>query len=74
MLQPFKGCVPLKIFASSFLSLKESTCEIKCFLFHFKSSFCSQENQSLEFKGIQISWRNQMSKYKTRNTFYWITC
>ena len=50
MLQPFKGCVPLKIFASSFLSLKESTCEIKCFLFHFKSSFRSQENQSLEFK------------------------
>ena len=34
-----------------FLSLKESTCEIRTnvFLFNFKSSFRSQENQILDF-------------------------
>ena len=34
-----------------FLYLKESTCETKknVFLFHFKSSFHSRENQILEF-------------------------
>ena len=31
-----------------FLSLNESTCQ-KCFLSHFKSSFCSRENQFLVF-------------------------
>ena len=35
-----------------FLILKESTWETRknIFLFHFKSSFCSQENQILEFQ------------------------
>ena len=39
------------IFASFFLSLNESPFQIRknAFLFHFKSSFCSQENQILEF-------------------------
>ena len=34
-----------------FLSQKEGTCETrkKVFKFHFKSSFCSQENQILDF-------------------------
>ena len=47
---PFKGCAHY-IFASLFVSLNESTCQTrkKCFLFHFKSSFCSQKNQILEF-------------------------
>ena len=34
-----------------FLSLKESTWEtVKMFLFHFKSCFCSRENQIIEFE------------------------
>ena len=48
--------LPLKVKSAILLlvffgSLKDSTCETrnKCFLFHFKSSFCSQENQILEF-------------------------
>ena len=34
-----------------FLYLNDSTCQItkKCFLFHLKSSYCSWENQILEF-------------------------
>ena len=41
---------PFRIF-DQFLSLKESTCEARknVFLFHFKSSFRSRENQILEF-------------------------
>ena len=48
--QVFKGCVHY-IFATLFLSLKESTCETRknAFLFHFKISFRSPENQILEF-------------------------
>ena len=49
-LDVLKGCVRY-IFASLFLSLNESTFQNKkkSFLFHFKSSFRSQENQILEF-------------------------
>ena len=54
-----------------FSSLKEKLWNLeKCFLFHFKSSFHSRENQILD---IQISWRHQIPQHKTRNTFYWIT-
>ena len=38
----------------------------------FQASFCSKENQILEFSDIQVSWRHQMPKHKTKNTFYWI--
>ena len=40
-----KGCVRY-VFASLFLGLNESTCQIKknVFLFHFKTSLCSREN------------------------------
>ena len=57
-----------------FLCLKESTWETrknvfislqKLFLFSGKSNF--------RILDIQISWCHQMSKYETRNTFYWIT-
>ena len=42
----FKGFVRY-IFARLFLSLNESPCQTKKkrFLFHFKNSFCSRENQ-----------------------------
>ena len=46
----FKGCVHY-IVASLFFKFKQeplSNLE-KCFLFHFKSPFCSQENQILVF-------------------------
>ena len=46
----FKGCVHY-IFTSLFFKSKGEHLENKdkCFLFHFKSSFHSQENQILEF-------------------------
>ena len=46
----FKGCVRY-IFASLFFKLKGEHLENKekCFLFHFKNSFRSRENQVLEF-------------------------
>ena len=46
----FKGYARY-IFARLLLSLNESPCQTKKkrFLFHFKSSFCSRENQILEF-------------------------
>ena len=45
-----KGCVRY-IFASLFFKSKGEHLgnKQKCFLFHFKSSFCSPENQTLEF-------------------------
>ena len=49
-----KGCVGY-IFRRLFLALKESTCETRKDVFCFKSTFCSQENQILEYKRIQIS-------------------
>ena len=50
-----EGCVYYN-FASLFLSLKESTHGTgeKCFLFHFKSSFHSRENQILEFQILKF--------------------
>ena len=46
----FKGCVKY-IFASFFFKCKREhlSSSEKCFLFHFKSSFRSRENQILEF-------------------------
>ena len=63
------------IFASLFLSIKERFCEIRknVFLFDFKSSFRSWEKSKVRILDIQISWRHQMPKHKTRNAFYRIT-
>ena len=68
-----KGCV-CYIFGSLFFkSIKEHMWNSeKCFLFHFKSSFCSQEKSDLSILDIQISWSHQMPKHKA-NIFYWIT-
>ena len=67
----------LKVVPATFLlgSLKEWTCETKknVFLFNFESLFRSWNNQLLAFQDIEMSRRHQMSKYETRNTFYWIT-
>ena len=73
----FAGEVTLKVAPATFLlvSLKEGTCKTKknVFLFNFESLFRSWNNQILAFQDIEMSQRNQMSKYETRNTFYWIT-
>ena len=64
-----KGCVRY-IFASLFLSLNESTCQMKKNVFYFTSKplFVLEKIKfwNLHF---QISWRHQMRKHKTRNTF-----
>ena len=59
-----------------FSILKESTCET------WKKNFNSLDlilfllSATLNFSilEIQISWRHQMPKHRTRNTFYWIIC
>ena len=69
-----KGFV-LYIFASLFCSLKECTFETRemFFLFHFKSAFLSWDNQILTFQVFKCNDVIQYLRYKTRNTFYWIT-
>ena len=81
---PWTGNLPTKCFALKivstrfllvcFLSLKESPCETKnksfisvqkLFLFPIKSNF--------SILGIRTLSRHQMPKYKTRNTFCWMT-
>ena len=68
-----KGCVRY-IFVSLFF---KSDGELlwnkeKCLLFHFESSFPSWDEQVLTFQLLKCH-DIQMPKYKTQNTFYWIT-
>ena len=51
----FKGCV-YYIYASLFFKSKPKhlSNQEKCFLFHFKSSFPSRENQMLEFYNVKF--------------------
>ena len=68
----FKGCV-CYIFTSLFLSLNESTCQTRKIFFILRQNICSlSRNSKFRILDIQISWRHQMPKHKTRNTFYWI--
>ena len=64
-----KGCIPY-IFASLFCMSKREHLrnKEKCFLFHFKSSSRSWDNQLFNILDIQVSWRHQMPKHETRNT------
>ena len=56
-----------------FLSLNESTCQTRKIFFILHQNFCSlSRNSKFKILDIQISWRHQMPKHKTRNTFYWI--
>ena len=57
----------------SFLNLKDSNCETRknVFRFTWKAFFVLEKIKILT---IQISWRHQMPKHKTRNILYWITC
>ena len=70
---------PLKVVSATFslvcfLSLKESTWETRknVFLFHFKSSFRSRENQILEFEIFKFH-DVILPEHRTRNKFYGIT-
>ena len=57
-----------------FLSLNESTCQTRKMFFILHQNICSlSRNSKFRILDIQISSRHQMSKHKTRNTFYWIT-
>ena len=67
----FKGCVRY-IFASLFCMSKREHLQNKekRFLFHFK---CSSRQSTFNILDIQMSWRHQMPRHETRNTYYWIT-
>ena len=57
-----------------FLSLNDSTCQTRKMFFILHQNICSlSRNSKFRILDIQISSRHQMSKHKTRNTFYWIT-
>ena len=43
------------------------------FCISFQKIFSFLRKSNFRILDIQISWRHQMSKHKTRNTFYWIT-
>ena len=69
-----KGCVHY-IFTSLFcISKKEDLRnKEKCFLFHFESSFCSGDNQILNFPIFKCHDVIKCLSMKHK-TFYWITC
>ena len=58
-----------------FLSLKESTCKTRknVFFISVQKLFSFSRKSNFRNLNIQVSWRHQMPKYKTINTFYWIT-
>ena len=45
----------------------------KCFFISLQKLFSFSRRSSCRILNIQISWRHQMSKHKTRKLFYWIT-
>ena len=54
--------------------LKESTCKLrKLFFISLWKLFSFFRLSNFKFSDIQMSWRHQMPKHETRNTFYWIT-
>ena len=69
-----KGCVRY-IFTSLFCMPKRKDLwnKEKKFLFHFKSSFRSWDDQILNFQIFKCHDDIQMPKHETRNPFHWIT-
>ena len=45
----------------------------KKFFFSLQNFFLFLRQSDFNFSNIQMSWRHQMPKHKTRNIFYWIT-
>ena len=63
------------ITAAVMKELKEGTFERRKDVFiSFQKLFSYLRFSSFRTLGSSISWRHQMPKYETRNTFYWITC
>ena len=48
--------------------------KVKCFFFHFKSTFHLWDNQMLTFQIFKSHDFIKCLKHETWNTFYWITC
>ena len=69
----------LKALSAAFLlvlnsRLKGSTWETCKNVFYFTSKlFSFSRTSNFSILDIRISWRHQMPKHKTRDTFYWIT-
>ena len=66
----------LKVVSATFLpvcllSLNDSTCETR--KISLQKHFSFPRKKKFRILDFQISWRHQMPKTKTRNTFYWIT-
>ena len=70
----FKGCV-CYTFTSLFCMSKRKDLwnTEKCFMFYFKGSFCSWDNQILNFQIFKCHDVIKIGKHETRNMFYWIT-
>ena len=57
-----------------FSSLKDTNCETwKMFFISLQKLFSFSRKSNFSILDIQISWRHQMPKHETRNTFYWIS-
>ena len=68
-----KGCVRY-ILASLFLRQKSALVRPgKMFFISLQKLFSLSRKSKFRISDIQISWRRQMPKHKTWNTFYWIT-
>ena len=72
ILKRVKGCA-CDIFGSLFFK-STSTCETRknAFCFTSKALFVL-EKMFFRILDILVSWRHQMPKHKTRNTFFWIS-
>ena len=71
---PFLKVVSTTFLLVCFLFLKESTCETLKSAFYFTSKlFSFLRKSNFRILDIQIPWRHQIPKHKTRNTCYWIT-
>ena len=58
-----------------FLSLKKALVKLgKMFSNSLRKLFSFSRKSNFRILHFQISWRHQMPKHKTRNTFHWITC
>ena len=69
-LSGFKGCVRY-IFASLFLSLNKKIVKLgKMFFIWLQKHISFSRKSNFRILNLQISWRHQMPKHKTRNTFH----
>ena len=68
-----KGCVCC-ILPVCILSLNKSTWKPgKMFFLSLQELFSFSRKSDFRIPSFQVSWRLQMPKHKTRNTFHWIT-